>query len=122
MTPRTLARLQAAGRLVLGAGIAAAPSLVAGGWVGAVAGKPGARALAMGLGGRDVAIALGTLSALRNGSSARPWLAAGMLADAADLTATLRERDALSPVAVPAVAALAGGSVLLGAWLQRELG
>ena len=37
MTPRTLAALQAAGRLALGAGIAAAPSLVAGGWVGAVA-------------------------------------------------------------------------------------
>ena len=44
-----------------------------------------------------------------------------MVADTADLAATLRDRDALSPVAVPAVAAIAGGSVLLGAWLQREL-
>jgi hypothetical protein len=122
MTPRSLARLQATGRVVLGAGIAAAPSQVAGGWVGAVADKPGGRALAIGLGGRDVAIALGTLSALRGGHAVRPWLLAGMLADAADFAATIRERDALSPVAVPAVAAIAGGSVLLGAWLQRELG
>ena len=44
-----------------------------------------------------------------------------MLADAADLVATLRGRGSLPPAAVPVVAALAGGSVVLGAWLQREL-
>ena len=121
MTARTLAGLQAAGRILLGGGLAAAPSLVAGGWVGSVADRPGGRALATGLGARDVAIALGTLAALRNGHGARPWLRAGMLADAADLAATLRARDGLPPVAVPVVAALAGGSVALGAWLQREV-
>lgn len=121
MTARTLAGLQAAGRLVLGSGLVTAPSSVAGAWVGPVADRPGGRVLAIGLGGRDVAIALGTVAALRNGHGARPWLRAGMLADAADLVATLRGRDALSPLAVPAVAAIAGGSVLLGAWLQREL-
>src|SRR5829696_5343387 len=73
MTPRSLARLQATGRVVLGAGIAAAPSLIAGGWVGAVADKPGGRALAIGLGARDVGIALGTAAALRNGYGARAW-------------------------------------------------
>jgi hypothetical protein len=121
MNARTLAGLQAAGRLLLGGGIAAAPSLLAGGWVGSVADQPGGRALAAGLGGRDVALALGTFAALRDGRGARRWLRAGMVADTADLVATLRARDALSPVAVPAVAAIAGGSVLLGAWLQREL-
>jgi hypothetical protein len=121
MTARTLAGLQAAGRILLGGGLAAAPSLVAGGWVGSVADRPGGRALATGLGARDVAIALGTLAALRNGHGARPWLRAGMLADAADLAATLRARDGLPPVAVPVVAALAGGSVALGAWLHREV-
>ena len=44
-----------------------------------------------------------------------------MLADAADLVATLRARDDLPPLAVPAVAAIAGGSVLLGAYLQAAL-
>ena len=121
MTARTLAGLQAAGRLLLGGGLAAAPSVVAGGWVGGVADKPGGRALATGLGARDVAIAAGTLAALRNGHGARPWVRAGMLADAADLVATLRMRGALPPVAVPAVVALAGGSVALGAWLHRSL-
>jgi len=121
MTARTLAALQAAGRLALGGGIAAAPSLVAGGWVGAVADRPGGRVLATGLGGRDVALALGTAAALRGGHGVRPWLRAGMLADAADLVATLRGRGALPPAAVPVVAVLAGGSIVLGAWLQREL-
>ena len=46
---------------------------------------------------------------------------AGVIADLADLAATLRHRDALPPLAVPAVAALAGGSVLLGAYLQHAL-
>ena len=121
MTARTLAGLQAAGRIVLGGGLVAAPSLLAGGWVGSVADKPGGRALATGLGARDLAIAAGTLAALRNGHGARPWVRAGMLADAADVVATLRARDGLPPVAVPAVAVLAGGSVALGAYLHREL-
>jgi len=122
MTPRTLAALQAVGRLALGAGLVAAPGVVAGGWVGGVADKRDGQALAIGLGGRDVAIALGTLRALRAGHGAGPWLRAGIVADAADLAGTLRARDQLPPVAVPVVAAIAGGSVLLGAWLQRELG
>lgn len=118
MTARTVARLHALGRVVLGGGLVAAPGLVAGGWVGAVADKREGQALAIGLGGRDVAIAVGALRALRAGHGARPWLQAGIAADAADLVATLRARDSLPPLAVPVVAALAGGSVLLGAWLH----
>ena len=118
MRPRTLARLQAAGRLALGAGLVAAPGPVGGAWVGAPADRRDGQALAIGLGGRDVAIAVGTLRALANGHGAAPWLRAGIAADAADLYATLRARDRLSPLAVPAVVALAGGSIVLGAWLQ----
>ena len=44
-----------------------------------------------------------------------------MLADAADLVATLRARDSLPALAVPAVVALAGGSLVLGAWLQSAV-
>ena len=118
MSPRTLARIQALGRLAIGGGLVVAPSVVAGGWVGGVADKRDGQALAIGLGGRDVAIALGTLRALRAGHGAGPWLRAGIVADAADLAGTLRARDQLPPLALPAVAAIAGGSILLGAWLQ----
>ena len=79
MTARTLARLQALGRLGIGARAgrrarrrrrragSAAPRTSATG-----------RTLAIGLGGRDVALALGTLRALAAGHGARPWLRAGM--------------------------------------------
>jgi hypothetical protein len=121
MTARTLARLQAAGRLVLGGGLAVAPGLVAGGWVGGAADTRDGQVLAIGLGGRDVAIALGTLRALQARRGAGAWLRAGVIADAADLVATLRARDSLPPLAVPAVAVIAGGSVLLGVYLQTVL-
>jgi hypothetical protein len=121
MTARTLARLQAYGRVALGGGLVVAPSLVAGGWVGGVADKRDGQALAIGLGARDVALALGTLRALSTGRGAAPWLRGGIIADAADLVATLRARDSLPPLAVPAVAAIAGGSALLGAYLQSAL-
>jgi hypothetical protein len=121
MDARSLARLQALGRLALGAGLVASPGLVAGGWVGAVADKPEGQALAIGLGARDVALALGALRAIGAGHGAGGWIRAGMLADAADLAATLKAHDRLPAVAVPAVAALAGGSLVLGAWLQAAV-
>ena len=121
MTARSVACWHALGRLVLGAGLVAAPGPVAGGWVGGVADEPGGRAIAVGFGARDVGIALGELGALRSGRGVRPWLRAAMLADAADLVATLRARDSLPTLAVPVVAAMAGGSVVLAAWLHAAL-
>jgi hypothetical protein len=121
MDARSLARLQALGRIALGGGMALAPGIVAGAWVGGVADRRDGQTLAIGLGARDVAIGLGMLRALRSGRGARPWLRAGMVADAADLVATLRARDTLPPLAVPAVGALAGGAVLLNAWLQATV-
>jgi len=121
MDARSLARLQALGRLVLGAGLVATPALVAGGWVGGVARKPEGQVLAVGLGARDVAIALGSLRAIGAGYGAGGWIRAGMLADAADLAATVRARDGLPSLAAPAVALLAGGSLVLGAWLQASV-
>ena len=118
MTARTLARLQAFGRVALGGGLVLAPGVVAGGWVGGVADKRDGQALAIGLGARDVALALGAMRALGSGRGAGAWVRAGMLADAADLVATLRARDSLPALAVPGVAAIAGASLLLGAWLQ----
>lgn len=121
MDARAIARLQALGRLGLGAGFVLAPGRFAGAWAGGAADRPDGQTLAIGLGARDVALALGALRALSAGRGAGAWLRAGMLADAADLVATLRARDDLPPLAVPAVAALAGGSVLLGAWLQSAV-
>jgi len=118
MDTRSLARRQALGRLALGIGLVVAPGAVAGGWVGGVADRREGQALSIGLGARDVAIAVGALRALGAGHGASAWLRAGVLADAADLAATLRARQSLPAFAVPVVSAMAGGSALLGAWLQ----
>ncbi|HKH18057.1 MAG TPA: hypothetical protein VKA57_11070 [Solirubrobacteraceae bacterium] len=118
MDARALVRWQALGRLAIGTGLVVVPGAVAGGWVGGVADRREGQALAIGLGARDVALAAGALRALGTRHGAGAWVRAGMLADAADLFATLRARDSLPPLALPAVVALAGGSLLLGAWLQ----
>src|SRR5215216_5062234 len=117
MNARSLARLQALGRLTFGAGLMVAPAALAGAWVGGVADRREGQAIAIGLGARDVALALGALRALGAGYGS----GAGMLADAADLVGTLRARGSVPALAAPAVGALAGGSVLLGAWLQSAV-
>jgi hypothetical protein len=121
MDARSIARLQSLGRLGLGAGLVLAPGVFAGGWVGGVADRREGQALAIAAGARDVAIALGALRALSTGRGAAGWLRAGLLADAADAFATWRARDSLSPVAAPAVLAIAGGSAALGLWLQAAV-
>ena len=121
MDARSLARLQALGRLGLGAGLVLAPGVFAGGWVGGVADRREGQVLSIAVGARDVAIALGALRALSTGKGAGGWLRAGVLADAADAYATWRARDSLPAVAAPAVLAIAGGSALLGLWLQSAV-
>ena len=122
MDARTLARLQAAGRLALGGGLVALPSLVAGGWVGNAAGSGAGRTLATGLGARDFAIALGTLSALAGGGRrGDPGSAPACWPTWRISWPRTRIVTLCPPLAVPAVAGLAGGSVLLGAYLQHAL-
>src|SRR5215210_114024 len=121
MDARTLARLQAGGRIAVGAALAIAPRRAAAGWLGDDSRRPATQVAVTAFGARDLALGLGAGYATGQGHGARPWLQAGVLADAADLAATLRARDALSPLAVAGVGALAASSALLGVWLAREL-
>lgn len=121
MDARTLARLQALGRVAVGGALTLAPARAAGGWIGRDARRPGTQVVVSAFGARDLAIGLGTAYAAGQGHGAGPWLRAGILADTADLAATLRARDHLSPLAVAGVGAVAAGSALLGLWLAREL-
>jgi hypothetical protein len=122
MNPRTIAQLIAAGRVVIGAGLVAAPPLVTRGWLGAAeSAQPGARVMATGLGGRDVALGLGVLSALRGGGNgAKPWLLGSALADLGDLFATLRSADDLPTSGVVLTGAVAGTAAAAGAWLLTQ--
>lgn len=121
VSPRSVARLQALGRIALGSALAVQPRFAAGAWVGGAADRPGAQVLSVANGTRDAAMGAGTVAALHRGDSVRPWLAAGIAADFADLVVTVRHRDHLPAPAVAGVGALATGSVLLGAWLYAQL-
>ena len=121
MEPRDAARLQAAGRIALGAAMTVAPEHFAKAWVGELGRRPGAGVLTTGLGARDLAIGVGIASALRRGYGATPWLRAGVLADVADLFATVRARRDIPPLAVAGIGLLAAGSAAYGVWLQSQV-
>jgi hypothetical protein len=87
---RQLAYLVAWGRLGIGVTAAVAPTLMARPWIGEVADSTGARLLARTMGGRDLALGLGTLRGLaQSDRAARPWVALGGLADGVDAVATI---------------------------------
>jgi hypothetical protein len=121
MDPRSLARLHGAARLAVGAAYVAAPRLAARAWIGADGSRASVGVLARAFGARDGAIGLGVLRAVGTGHGARPWVRAGVAADAADLVATLRARDSLPAPRVFGVALIAGGSVAIGLWLDRAV-
>jgi len=121
-TPHDIARGQALGRAVLGSALTVAPRLAARAWLGAgPARRPQTAVVVAAMGARDLGLGLGTVQAIRQGHGARPWLAAGVLADAADLVATWRARDELPAFGVASIALLAGGSAAAGLWLRRAV-
>ena len=122
MDPATIARAAAGARVAIGVALLAAPGPAAKRWLGEVSEEPGAQVAISGLGGRDLAIGLGTLWALGGRKRApRAWLIASAGADAADLIGTLRSRRGLSTAAMVGTVAVAGGSAALHAWLRSEL-
>jgi hypothetical protein len=120
---RTIAAGLNVGRAVVGGALLAAPARAGAAWVGPEATLPSTGVMTRAMGARDLGLALGTLAALRSGRSsgagggARTWLLAGVLADAADLAATLAAGRSLPPAgrngtAVVAAAATATGLAL----------
>jgi len=110
--------------MAVGAALLVAPGM-ARVWVGEPAAEPGGKALTRALGARDLALGVGLLRAVRGGGDVGPWLGAGMLADGADLAATLLAWDRLPGVGRVGVTAAAASSVGLGlglglAWTQRS--
>jgi hypothetical protein len=120
MDPRLVAKLIAAGRVVIGAALVAKPEMITKHWVGsAEGGRLGTRTMAAGLGIRDVVIGAGVLSSL-GGDSAKTWLVGSALADSGDLVATLRSRNELPKMAVAGTVAMAGGAAAVGFWLAAQ--
>ena len=121
MDLRTLARVQALGRIAVGAAFTVAPTLAGATWVGRGAAAPEVRVLALAFGVRDLALGAGAAWALGGGGRARPWLLAGAVSDLVDVYATTSHRHRLPPLAVAGAGALGVSSTLAGFYLQAKL-
>jgi hypothetical protein len=84
------------------------------GWTGEDAASVSARVVGRGFGGRDLALAVGTLVALKDGRALATWLKAGALSDAADAVSTLAAFRELGSVRRLFWAATAAGTSALG--------
>jgi hypothetical protein len=112
MDARTLGRAVAIGRIGFGLGLILAPERITAPWLGRDSRRAGTHVAARGLGARDVGLGAGALAA---GKDALPgWLAAAIVADAADLAATLAAGDSIPLSGRLLVGALATGGAGLG--------
>jgi hypothetical protein len=101
-------------RVAYGLALLVAPGKVAGGrWLGPGARGPAATVALRGLGAREVAVHGIALAALARGGAVRPWLAASVAGDLADIGAAFASRDGLPDGSASATAAVAGGSAVL---------
>jgi hypothetical protein len=112
MDAAQLAKTNGIGRVVVGAALVAAPTIVARSWVGDDGGGPAAKVIGRALGIRDVALGAGLLRALDRDQPARGWMAAAALADTIDAAATLLNWRDLPPVGRTLVLVLAAQSAV----------
>ncbi len=109
-------------RVAYGVALLIAPGKVAGNrWLGPGARGPAATVALRGLGAREVAVHGIALTALARGGAVRPWLAASVLGDIADVGSTFISRDGLPKGSAAATAAVAGGSAALTAAVAAAL-
>jgi len=118
VVPRMIV-LWGAARVGLGVVALSAPRAVAALWVGPLP-RPAGVVLGRALGGRDVALGLGTLVSAMTGRSVIPWVVASGGADAVDAVATLLVRSELPPGRRELVTVAAGGSALVALLLATS--
>lgn len=107
-----LAAVISGGRLAIGAGLIAAPSVAASGWIGDDSSRPATQVALRALGARDAALGVGGLLAARGGGGLRGWMAGAAVSDLTDALASLAAGDALPPRGRVGVIALAAGSAV----------
>jgi hypothetical protein len=105
-------RLVAAGRVGFGVALIVSPGRATSLWLGGDASRPAARVVIRGLGARDLALGVGALVVPE--SELRPWVAAAIVADTADLIGTVAAGGSLPRAGRIVVGALASGGAALG--------
>jgi len=112
--PHRLAQLVALGRIGIGCTALVAPTLMTRPWIGDAAESPDARLMARTMGGRDLALGIGTLRALEvSPAEARPWVALAGMADAVDATVTVLAFRRLPPLTRWAILASTVGAAVV---------
>jgi hypothetical protein len=91
-------------------------------WTGEEATSVSARVVGRDFGGRDLALAVGTLTTLKDEHALATWLKAGALSDAADAVSTLAAFRELGSVRRLFWAATAAGTTALGVRLAGTSG
>jgi hypothetical protein len=120
--PRTLAHIVALGRVAIGALAVVVPTAVSRPWIGTASEGRGVRVLARAMGGRDLALGIGALRALHlSDQEARPWVAAGGMADAVDALVTLAAFGSLPRRTRWGILALTGGAAVVSVRVAAAL-
>jgi len=121
MTPRTLARAMAVGRIAIGGALLVAPSAVARRWVGADGNRPGVQVFGRALGVRDLVLGVIALHTLDHPEVGPRWQRTLAACDLVDLTATVLARRALPASGAAGTVAIAGGAAAIELWAADRL-
>ena len=113
MDPRLIARAIAAGRVGLGTGLAIAPQRFTRLWLGPDSRRAATQVASRSLGARDAILGAGAL--LADEGQLRAWVAAAVVADTADLVATVAAGRSVPIAGRVIVGAFALGGAALGA-------
>jgi hypothetical protein len=108
-------------RVLYGVVLIAAPERMALRWLGPASGKPPTQVALRGLGAREIVVHGAAIAAVTQDLPVRPFLAASVAGDLADIAATVAGRRGLPDGAAPATVAVAGGSALLTAALAAAV-
>lgn len=115
------ARAIAAGRVLAGVSLLAAPARAGRPWLGEDASRPATQAALRMLGARDLVLGLLTLHVAGREGVGYRTVATCAVVDAVDSAALLAKRDNLPSPGGPAVIGVAAGSALAGAGLAAAM-
>jgi len=108
-------------RVAYGVGLIVVPERLARRWLGPAAASGPTQVPLRGIGGREIAVHGAAMIAALTGAPVRPWLAASIAGDFADIAATTAVRGDLPDGSAGATLAVAGASALLTAALAATV-
>lgn len=116
-----IATLLSAARVAIGVAAWIAPRRFGRAWTGERSGGALGSMAIRGLGARDIALGLGTLRALGNGTPVKPWLEMQAIADGSDAASTLMSFREMSGLRRWVMFATAATGCYLGVSLSGKL-